>query len=478
MSMKQQNNLDSILTNDLKVRGIQVKPFFYSFINDSDSKPNIVKFRHELPLLVSVVVERKLNDDQLVVSSDDASLSLPLKQKHFRDLFDEVRPESAHSEDLIDGHDFLFKTEDSEVYRVRLLKKVSDSTVNVRLLDFNVYDFVNTKSLYKMTSEFVEGLDKFAFVARVNLPPRSLTQQMNLPDGKLIQAGDRIELIVLTAVEPHLVVFGFSYSSSHCIQFDQMTDGLSDEDKSNWIELLRGSKLDPTAITLPMGYGRLQKRDRHENRLAVAVAVEGLDAVHVRDLESCARLSMLKQRLQELYTNKRLSQALAFQDIDELNSGMGCVAENPTNNLFYRVEVVDLAKGIYVQAVDYPDLPPFQVSIDEVFRPIAALKFARQFFTVSMTRHSKSILRYHLTQLTSCLIPNGTPIILETNPSSGLTTIISSNAMEGVLEAIGFDKLGEGADECYNTTTKVMMGFGEEPLIQPRAPEMLMSVVE
>ncbi|KAI6171842.1 hypothetical protein M3Y98_00907100 [Aphelenchoides besseyi] len=470
MALTQQNDLDSILTNNLKVREVQVKPFFYSFINDSDSKSNIVQFRHELPLLVSVVVERKLNDDQLVVSSDDSSLSLPLKQRHFRDLFDEVRPKPAQSEDLIAGHDFLLQTEDLEVYRVRLLKKVNESTMNVRLLDFNVYDFVNLNSLYKMTEKFVEGVDKFAFVARVNLPPRSLTQQMNLPDGKLIREGDRIELIVLTAVEPHLVIFGFSYSSSNCIQFDQMIDGLSAEDTSNWIDLLRGSKLDPTPISLPMGYGRLQKRDRHENRLVVAVAVEGLDAVHVRDIESCARLSMLKQRLQELYTNKRLSQALAFQDIDELNSGMGC--------LFYRVEVVDLAKEIYVQAIDYPDLPHFQVSIDSVFRPIGALKFARQYFTVSMTRHSKSLLRYHLTQLTSCLIPNGTPIILETDPSSGLTTIISSNAMEGVLEAIGFDKLGEEADECYNPSTKVMMGFGGEPVVQPRAPEMLMFVTE
>ncbi|KAI6233808.1 hypothetical protein M3Y99_00872100 [Aphelenchoides fujianensis] len=209
-----------------------------------------------------------------------------------------------------------------------------------------------------------------------------------------------------------------------------------------------------------------------ELQLATVVAVEALDFVRVRDIPSSIRLAFMKTRLQDLFSNERYAKALRYGSMEEIQIGMGCVVEHPETKAVFRAHVLGIREETkaFVRPIDNPDIPPFYVTVESLFRPIAALNFARQVFTVEMTRHSKGILRYHLSQLAACLLPGGTPVVLQTDKKTGLTSIYGANAPEGVLKEIGFLKLDENPDDEYKPTEMVSKGFGLPFVCQPRAP--------
>lgn len=481
MSFEQDDlaNVFSVMAVGPTAKGVQVKPFGHSFVQDEffAERPNLVAFRRQLPLRANVIVERKLDDSQWVVSADDPN-AVPLrsKQLHFSHVFRQNEQREAKPADIQPARDFLHKNTRGDVYRVRVVK-VNGEEVSVRLIDFAVYDVVCVQSLYEMTEDFVQGVHKFAFAGRINLPPRSVTDALGLPDRDLVEAGDRLEIVLLSAVEPHLAVFGFSQSISRRILIDEMTQGLTDEEAKQWVALMRGPAPPPTPVDLPMGFPRMQRKMHAEKQLATVVAVEQLNFVRVRDLPSNIRLAFMKGRLQDLYSNERYAKALRYGGMDDISIGMGCVVEHPETKAVFRVQVLGVKEEtkICVRPIDNPDVPPFYVNVASLFRPIAAISFARQVFTVEMTRHSKGILRFHLSQLAACLLPGGTPVVLQGDTKTGLTAIYGTNALQGVLEEIGFNKLGEHHDEEYDPTEKITTTFGKPPVSQPRAPENVLA---
>jgi hypothetical protein len=430
--------------------GFHLLPLVYAPIRDR-VRPcsSSHKLRPQLPLKLVATIERVLADNRYVISLADDIVSLEQMQCDFGAHFSRLDAMGAIvSVDKVKPGDYcLYKDRGENVFRVRILDSM-DGSASACLVDFGRFTIVDLKNLYMITDDFCDDYPH-PFVARVVLPPDEVLRSFNLPTNAMFQSGDIVDVIVLSAQEPHLAVFGFARSISRRILPTSFVDGFQAEEAKNWASLFTDAVFQSEPVVLQRGFGRLSNRDRHTNRLALSLFAKSLDKVYVRDLDSAIRLAFLRERLGSIYSTA--SEHFTIKQLSGLNVGKGCVAYHAARDAYMRVEIVSLGKDqVEVVPVDEPSLGLFTVNKTGLFAVPSALDFPCQHFSVRMARHSEGQRRYYLSRMARNVIPDGTPIIVDTDLEFGLTKVMSANAPKSLLSTVGFHDLGEQKQQPHS----------------------------
>lgn len=325
-----------------------------------------------------------------------------------------------------------------QVFRARILQV--DGMVSFRLIDFGICLVVQKDKFYEFSKDQFEGFYSLPpFVSRVNLPTDEVLSGLNLPVSSMIKEGDVLNMILLSTTEPHLVVFSFARGKSHRFTPEKFTDGFDQEERKNWMALFDKNSMLDDPLILSHGFGHLSGRTFHSNRLALVAYLKALDKIYVHDLESSIRMKFLREKLESIYGNEKIRLQLTTK-LSELSVGVGCVAYHKASKLYVRVEVIAMGvKEVEVAPVDMPNLGNF--TVESVFKVPKSLQFPRQCFSVRMTRHSDGQHRHYFSKLARCVLPDKTPVVLNSEPEFGLVDIGCSNAPHGVLAKIGFTAL-------------------------------------
>jgi len=444
-----------------QVRGpdFQLRPLIFASVKDRlKSKTNSYEMRQQLPVKFVGTIERVLPDRRFVLSLADSNVSLMQLQGELRDGFKQLEDagNAERVEQIKIGSYYLLKEQSGDIFRVRALESNGDM-VSVYLVDFGQFTMVGQRSLYTFGSDFFDKYEH-PYVARVILPPDEVLRSLNLPTSQMFQPGDVVDVVVFSTQEPHLAVFGLARSITRRILPTGFVDGFDEMEAKNWSDLFTKAASNSKPTILKQSYGRLSNRDQHANRLALIVFAKSLDKVYVRDLDSAIRMTFVRERLSSIYSAAR--EQFVIKSTSELHVGAGCVALHPDRNVYLRVEVVALGKEcIHVAPVDELTFGSFTVSKEQVFKIPEALSFPRQYFSVQMAAHSEGQRRFYFSSLARCVIPDGTPIILDTDSEFGLVKIKCANTKD-VLKKIGFHLLGESVAEPHSHY--VSQGFGHK----------------
>jgi len=422
-----------------------------------------VALRQSLPLHSTAIVERCLGKGRFMVSDADSTMQLKLFQHELNDKFRRIQEISLieQPKDKIKaGELYLYRNENLEVFRARILQV--GIAVSCRLIDFGLCITARYESFYSFSeADFEKYLSLRPFVSRVNLPTDEVLSDLGLPPASMVKEGDVVDMIVFTTTEPQLAVFSFARSNSYRFLPEMFTSGFDKQASKNWESLFSYDSISAEPTIARYGFGQLKKLDFHSNRLALIAYVKALDKVYIHDLDSAIRISFLRERLDMIYGNEKIRSQFVIHNLSELSIGAGCVAYHKNKEIYVRVEVISAGSNIVeVAPIDMPSLGIFSVMKEFVFKIPKSLQFPRQCFAVRMTRHSDGQNRHYMTSLARCILPDKTPVILDSEPSIGLVKISCSNAREGVLAKIGFTALKESKFSAEIGGTKMEKKFG------------------
>jgi len=438
-----------------------------------------VALRQSLPLHSTAIVERCLGEGRFLVSDADSTMQLKLFQSELNDEFSRIQKSSVieqPNDKITAGELCLYRDSSLEVFRARILQV--GAAVSCRLIDFGLCITVRHENFYSFSeADFEKYRSLRPFVSRVNLPPDEVLSDLGLPTASMVKEGDVVDMILFTTTEPQLAVFSFGkyYSPNHSIHFlarsdsyrflpEMFTAGFDKQACRNWDSLFSYDSISAEPTVARHGFGQLKKVDFHSNRLALIAYVKSLDKVYVHDLNSAIRISFLRERLDMIYGNEKIRSQFVVNNLSELPIGTGCVAYHKNKKIYVRVEVIAAGSNILeVAPIDMPSLGIFSVVKEFAFKIPKSLQFPRQCFAVRMTRHSDGQNRHYLASLARCILPDKTPVILDSEPTIGLVKIFCSNAPKGVLAKIGFNELNESKFSAEIGGTKIQKKFGEDP---------------
>jgi len=405
-----------------------------------------------------------LGEGRFMVSDADTTMQLKLLQRELNDMFNQAREvgfvEQA-GEEIKAGELYLYRDNNLEVFRARVLQ-IGDS-VSCRLIDFGICLAASRENFYVFgESDFCNLVSLPAFITRVNLPTDETLKDLGLPTTSMIKEGDIVDMVVFTTTEPQLAVFSFARSSSQRLSPEKFTDGFDEQALKNWTSLFSYDSGLIGSTIARHGFGQLKKRDYHVNRLALIAYAKALDKVYVHDLASAIRISFLRERLDLIYGNEKIRSKFIISGLSELSVGVGCVAYHKDTGAYVRAEVVAVGpNNLEAAPIDMPNLGLFSVDKESVFKIPESLHFPRQCFAVRMTRHSDGQHRHYFSDLARCVLPDKTPVILNSEPTIGLVQIHCSNAPQGVLAKVGFTALKHDKFQARISSTITEAKFGK-----------------
>jgi len=405
-----------------------------------------VALRQNLPLRSTAIVERCLGEGRFLVSDADSTMQLRLFQRELNDEFSHLQDSSVieqPKDKIKPGELYLYRDENLEVFRARILQV--GIAVSCRLIDFGLCVAARYESFYSFSeADFEKFRSLHPFVRRVNLPTDEVLNDLELPTAGMIHEGDVVDMIVFTTTEPQLAIFSFARSTSYRILPEMFTDGFNQQESDNWDVFFSHYWNVGEPKISRYGFGQLKNRDSHSNRLAFIAYAKALDKIYVHNLDSAIRTFFLRERLNMLYGNEGIRSQFVIHDLSELSIGAGCVAYHKNTKMYVRVEVISAGlKNVEVTPIDMSNLGIFSVAKEFVFKIPESLLFPRQCFAVRMTRDSEGQNRHRMTDLARCILPDKTPVILNSEPRMGLVKIHCSSAPEGVLTKIGFTVIKE-----------------------------------
>ncbi|KAI1732268.1 tudor domain-containing protein [Ditylenchus destructor] len=426
--------------------------------------------RHFIPIRFVAVIKR-IEEDQR--SFTISLLNDPRVEKEFMLNFQKYYREPVNRQQVSDGdirigHLYVFAVDDV-YYRCRV-ENIAANQVEVFVIDVGTKKVIPSTALLQLDNEFSFGNAKYGFVLRCATPDPAALESLQLPVLSQFHVTDVIEAYIFSLHEPCVAVISSvkaTYFSR--IYHSSLVNGMDFQSARKWQALYMECASDNSVNDFCEEYGEAMSMVVNTGdhypfdmpflsetwSLAFVAALNALDDIKIRNIESSIRLTILQELLNDFYFNKKGYADLTFLDDTFLLPNFPCVFYEPYIKRYFRGKIVRSSADQSIAdviGVDFPSLSFKRVPRQDLFMLHDKFLIPPQCFAIRLldTKDRKELLHY--SKLARELIDVGSVVAVASSLDSTLSHMQYNNE-EDFLSKIGY----KNTNNCMSpSVTKIL----------------------